>query len=148
MDPEGNSQNHPIPQNAGLTVVRVYPQQGTNPDRSPPIEGRNKQSGDTRKHKSQRTKDRFYHGSPLNNADRGRVWWRRRIRWSGLFDSCNNIAQAFEVCIYLSATTQPAALVMSCSKKPYLVSFKSQVLLPDHLRIGLLNRHRRALHVI
>lgn len=45
----GDRQNYEILQHVGLTVVHIYPQQGTNYNRPPPIEGRSKQSGDTGK---------------------------------------------------------------------------------------------------
>jgi hypothetical protein len=64
-----------------------------------------------------------------------------------LFDPCNDIPQAFKVCIYLSVATQLAVFVMSWSNESYLVFFESQILFPNHLRIGLLNRHRGAFHI-
>lgn len=62
-------------------------------------------------------------------------------------DSCNDVAQAFKVCVYLSVTIQLAVFVISWSKGSHLISFESQILSPDHLRIGLLNRHRGTLHI-
>ena len=44
----GGCQSYPTQGHARLTVIHVYPQQGTDSDRSPPIEGRSKQNGETR----------------------------------------------------------------------------------------------------
>ena len=43
----GDCQSCPTQGHVRLTVVHVYPQHGTNFDRSPPIEGRSKQSSET-----------------------------------------------------------------------------------------------------
>ena len=57
-------------------------------------------------HESYWVKSHLYERLSLNNGDRRRIRWRHRVRRSRLFDPCNDIAQAFEVCVYLPGATQ------------------------------------------